>query len=119
MPNAEVAKVFEPILRDILGFIQEQVRLAGPGVTAVLLVGGFGQSQYLRRRAQESVSASIAVMQPDNGWTAVVRGAVMLGIGRTSPAHAGVTITSRVARTRLSVKLSAPYDDDESDAGRV
>ncbi len=83
--------VFNPVMMDILASVREQVRMAGHGVAAVLLVGGFGQSPYLRQRLLEGLAGppSIAVLQPSNGWTAVARGAAMLGVGRAVDAPRG------------------------------
>ncbi len=102
-------KIFEPILRDIIGLVGEQIRLAGGRVTAVLLVGGFGQSEYLKSRIDGCLDLDTQILQPKNGWTAVVRGAAMLGVGRgaTSPR---VAIASRIARRSYGVELEAPYD---------
>jgi hypothetical protein len=114
-----MSKIVEPILKDILGLIKDQVHLAGRGMAAVLLVGGFGQSNYLKTRVQESVGSSISVLQPENGWTAVVRGAAMLGVGRVAPALSGVSIASRIARKHYGVELTTPYDASKHDSSKM
>ena len=114
-----MSKIFEPILKDILNLIQEQVRLAGSGVAAVLLVGGFGQSSYLKARVKQPLGSNIVVLQPENGWTAVVRGAAMLGIGRAAPALAGVSIASRIARKHYGVVLRVTYDPSIHDSSKT
>jgi hypothetical protein len=62
VPMTDMAKVMEPILRDVVEFINEQVQKPGQGVVGVLLVGGFGQNKHLGTRVQESVGSSISVL---------------------------------------------------------
>lgn len=119
IPEADMTKIFEPIMKDILCLIQEQVRLAGRGVAAVLLVGGFGSSNFLKNRVATAVGPGVAVLQPENGWTAVVRGAAMLGVGRAAPLLAGVNIASRIARKHYGVELTTPYDSKKHDKDKV
>jgi hypothetical protein len=113
------AKIFEPIFKDIMGLVKDQVRLAGQGVSAVLLVGGFGQSNYLKSRVKESVGSAISVLQPENGWTAVVRGAAMLGVGRVTPTLPGISISSRIARKHYGVELVTPFDAEKHDESKM
>lgn len=117
--QADMGKIFEPVMKDILSLIGDQVRRAGSGVAAVLLVGGFGQNSYLKSRVQKTVGSSIAVLQPENGWTAVVRGAAMLGVGSAAPELAGVSIISRCARQSYGVQLSVMYDPKKHSSDRV
>lgn len=109
------AKIFEPIVKDVISLVENQIRLAGSRVAAILLVGGFGSSMYLKSRIQQAVTRSIRVLQPENGWTAVVRGAAMLGVIRVNPTLSGVGIASRVARKHYGTCLQAKYDPDEHD----
>lgn len=92
----QAKNIFEPIIVEVLGLIQDQVtkiQSKDGAVSAILLVGGFGQSNYLHSRVQNqfgpnSLAAtyqnrSIEVMRPINSWTAVVRGAVLRGLEDT------------------------------------
>ncbi|KAG5775004.1 hypothetical protein H9Q73_011325 [Fusarium xylarioides] len=45
-------KIFEPIMKDVVCLIKEQIKMAGDGVAAVIMVGGFGQSRYLKSRGE-------------------------------------------------------------------
>ncbi|KAF5016695.1 hypothetical protein F66182_11546 [Fusarium sp. NRRL 66182] len=65
------AKIFEPIMKDVVCLIKEQIKMAGDGVAAVIMVGGFGQSRYLKSRIRDAISSRTEVLQPESGWVAV------------------------------------------------
>ncbi|KAG4270793.1 hypothetical protein FPRO04_02774 [Fusarium proliferatum] len=91
-------KIFEPIMKDVVCLIKEQIKMAGDGVAAVIMVGGFGQSRYLKSRVRDAISSRTDVLQPESGWTAVVKGAAMHGLSRYQPAGTRVEVASRIAR---------------------
>ncbi|KAF2011913.1 actin-like ATPase domain-containing protein [Aaosphaeria arxii CBS 175.79] len=103
-------EIFEPIIKDVINLVQEQISMAGSDVAAVLLVGGFGQSEYLKDRIQTSVGSAIRVLQPSNGWTAVVQGAAMIGLTRASANLAQVNISERVARKHYGTELVTSFE---------
>ncbi|UPK91428.1 hypothetical protein LCI18_002363 [Fusarium solani-melongenae] len=103
-------KIFEPIVKDIVCLIKEQIKMAGDGVAAVIMVGGFGQSRYLKSRVREAISSKTEVLQPESGWTAVVKGAAIHGLSRYTPAISRVEVASRVARRSYGVCLLTKYD---------
>lgn len=103
-------KIFEPIIKDVICLIKEQIALAGDEVDAVILVGGFGQSRYLRSRVRDSIAAGTQVLQPEKGWAAVVKGAALFGLGRYLPLTELVEIKSRVARKSYGTCLLTKYD---------
>lgn len=100
-------KIFEPVIKDVLCLVEEQIRMGGP-ITAVILVGGFGQSQYLRDRLRSAVEKGVRVMQPDEGWVAVVKGAAIHGLSQVTPV--GDSIVSRVSRRSYGTCLMTKYD---------
>jgi molecular chaperone DnaK (HSP70) len=108
-------KIWDPIMKDIICLINEQISLADEKVAAVVLVGGFGQSKYLRSRVRDVIVSGIRVLQPENGVTAVVKGAVIYGLGSYQPAMALVGIASRVARRSYGTCLMAKYDPAKHD----
>ncbi|KAF4984272.1 hypothetical protein FZEAL_484 [Fusarium zealandicum] len=111
MPQADMkSKIFDPIMKDIVCLIKEQITMAGSDVTAVIMVGGFGQSRYLKSRVRDGIPNRTEVLQPENGWTAVVKGAVMHGLGRYQPAVTRVEVASRVARRSYGTCLLTKYD---------
>lgn len=111
MPQEDMKNIiFDPIIKDIICLIKEQLSMAGDEVTAVVLVGGFGQSRYLRSRVRDAIAAGTQVLQPENGWTAVVKGATIHGLAQYGPALAPVAVASRVARRSYGTCLLAGYD---------
>lgn len=103
-------KIFDPIIKDIICLIKEQVAMAGDEVTAVVLVGGFGQSRYLKSKARDAIAAGTQVLQPESGWTAVAKGAVIHGLAQYGPALTPVEVSSRVARRSYGTCLLTKYD---------
>ena len=62
-----VKKIFDPVVKEIIRLVQQQIQATGTDVKAILLVGGFGQSAYLRDCIRDAVG-SIEVMQSPNGY---------------------------------------------------
>ena len=71
MTGADVRKIFEPVITEIVGLIHGQINRVttlGKGIKAVLMVGGFGQNAYLRERIRQDLAGKgIEVMQSPNG----------------------------------------------------
>lgn len=84
--------------------------MAGNNVTAVVLVGGFGQSRYLKSRVRDAIASGTQVLQPENAWAAVVKGAAIHGLNQYRPALAQVGVASRIARRSYGTSLLARYD---------
>lgn len=99
VPGQDMNGVFDEIISNIIPMIQAQIhKTPSRTVDYVLLVGGFGQSPYLRKKIQEAVNAGVEVLQPPKGWTAFVSGALMHGLRLHSPSSVRVRIGSRKAR---------------------
>ncbi|KAF2790366.1 actin-like ATPase domain-containing protein [Melanomma pulvis-pyrius CBS 109.77] len=111
-------EVFEPIIKDVIDLIQEQISMTGGSVAAILLVGGFGQSQYLMTRIKASIHSAIKVLQPANGWTAVVQGAAMIGLSRANANLGAVHISERVARKHYGTQLTMAFQDGKDDISK-
>ncbi|KAI5464134.1 hypothetical protein BGZ63DRAFT_349688 [Mariannaea sp. PMI_226] len=103
-------KIFEPIIKDVVCLIKEQISMAGGKVAAVILVGGFGQSRYLKSQVKDAIGSSTEVLQPESGWTAVVKGAAMYGLSRYAPSLTQIEVASRVARRSYGTCLITKYD---------
>lgn len=108
--GAQVSKIFEPVVQDVVTLVKGQIASTGKKVKAVLMVGGFGQNAYLRETIRASIDPSIEVMQPPNGWTAVVRGALMKGLSQLEPTTARVKVASRTARKHYGTEIMNKYD---------
>ncbi|RPB13452.1 actin-like ATPase domain-containing protein [Morchella conica CCBAS932] len=83
--RAEMREIFDPVVNDVLKLVQQQVagvEACGRKVSAVLLVGGFGASAYLKVRLKSDVCdpKMIALMNPVNAWSAVASGACQRGL---------------------------------------
>ncbi|EGY15747.1 uncharacterized protein VDAG_06911 [Verticillium dahliae VdLs.17] len=131
MTAEQVKDIFEPVVKEVCDLVQGQVRdLRSKGgiVSGIILVGGFGQSDYLYRRLKTHFASaapppyterpthatatalteagSIEVMQPVYAWTAVVRGAVLRGLE-------GSMVISRKARMHYGTSYATVYDDEK------
>ncbi|PIG88527.1 Hsp70 family chaperone [Aspergillus arachidicola] len=101
LSSDDVEDIFEPIIHDVEELITEQVASItkrGFVTEAIVLVGGFGSSEYLLRRLQKE-NPTVTVLQPPNAWSAVVSGAVHRGLG-------GNQIERRVARRHYGIEFS-------------
>ncbi|KAI2828403.1 hypothetical protein CBS11852_10300 [Aspergillus niger] len=93
LDGAQIKRIFDPVVDRVKVQIIHQVNAARAEkkpVKAILLVGGFGSSEYLYRCIQETFS-DIIVMQPPNSWSAVMLGAVQYGLK-------GNQVKKRIAR---------------------
>ena len=133
MTADQIKDIFEPVVQEVCDLVQGQVdTLRGKGgvVSGIVLVGGFGQSNYLYRRlkahfatavppppyserpthanatAEAAAGASIEVMQPVYAWTAVVRGAVLRGLE-------GNMVISRKSRMHYGTSYATVYDEEK------
>jgi molecular chaperone DnaK (HSP70) len=107
---AEMEDIFEPIILKVIKLVQGQMLATKKKIRAVLLVGGFGQNNYLKDRLRSFFDKNIEILQPTNSWTAVVRGAVMMGLAHADAKLASVGIVSRAARKHYGIELSSRYD---------
>ena len=110
MTGAQVSKIFEPVVDEIVTLVKGQIAASGKKVNAVLMVGGFGQNAYLRETIRAAIDPRIEVMQPPNGWTAVVRGALMKGLSQLEPTTTRVKVTSRTARKHYGTECFIKYN---------
>ena len=113
MSPSEMNSIFEPVITKVIKLVSAQILSTKKKVSAVLLVGGFGQNNYLKERLRMTLGKSILVLQPPNAWTAVVRGAVMLGLARAIPKLAAVGLVSRAARKHYGVELRVEFDPEK------
>ncbi|KAL9000689.1 MAG: hypothetical protein Q9169_000725 [Polycauliona sp. 2 TL-2023] len=116
LKGSDVKSIFDPVIKEIVTLVNGQIDATKARVKAVLLVGGFGQSVYLRDSIRQAVaSKGIEVMQSPNGWTAIVRGALMRGLMSTNRDFTAVRIGGRSARKSYGVRLSVPFDKSKHD----
>ena len=99
----DIRDIFDPVVRQVIALVEGQVKTItamNEVVSGIILVGGFGQSNYLYtvlkahfndisdatdfKHADQSGATGparhIEVVQPLHAWTAVVRGACLRGL---------------------------------------
>lgn len=126
MTAEQVKGIFEPVVREVCELVEGQVegiRRKGGNVSGIVLVGGFGQSNYLYTRLKAHFNTAapppyterpehtapteghvVEVMQPVYAWTAVVRGAVLRGLE-------GSMVVSRRSRWHYGTSYATVFDD--------
>lgn len=62
----ELASIFEPVMKVVLALVNAQIGATEKKVKAVLLAGGFGTSEYLKKRIEREVG-DIKVVPIDEG----------------------------------------------------
>lgn len=60
--------MFEPVVQQVIQLVTTQIHKTARHVAAVLMAGGFGSSEYLRQRIQQTVGGSIEVRKVANGY---------------------------------------------------
>ena len=63
--------IFDPVIREIITLVKDQIRATQVPVKAVLLLGGFGSNLYLRERLRAEVGSGVEVLQPINGFVVI------------------------------------------------
>ncbi|KAF7717301.1 Uncharacterized protein PECH_005096 [Penicillium ucsense] len=106
----EMRDIFLPVLAQVLKLAKQQIESSQEPIKAALLVGGFGQNQFLRNYLQDNISQDIRVLAPPDGWSAVVRGALAKVLSQASPTIPQVLITSRIARLHYGHLRRALFD---------
>ncbi|CAG8971871.1 hypothetical protein HYALB_00001984 [Hymenoscyphus albidus] len=113
----DLAEVFEPVMKEIVALVAAQIHATDKPVKAILLAGGFGSSNYLKKRIEKRVGG-IKVVQIEDGDTAIVRGALIRGLVEKSPGLASVRIDGRVARRYYGALAGVPFDPKRHDSWR-
>lgn len=106
---AELRNIFEPVITKIIRLVEDQIKASGVAIRAVFLVGGFGDSTYLRQ-SLESALPETEIIQPRNSWLAVAYGAVMKGLEISDPERlTRIKVKERVARKHMGTELHWQY----------
>lgn len=109
---SDLATIFEPVVQEVIKLVQEQIKTSNVPIRAVLLVGGFGASNYLKERLRNAVAKKVHIMQPPNAWLAVVHGAVMKGLALSAPESLTmVKVQNRKARKHYGTEWRTKYDE--------
>jgi len=101
-------EVFDPVVGEVLQLIEEQLQKVHQPVDALLLVGGFAGSGYLKQRVEEQFSSRIKVIaRPADADTATLRGAAQYGLARRPLVSSVIAPRSYI----MKVKLPAEQED--------
>ncbi|KAL7275881.1 hypothetical protein RUND412_001158 [Rhizina undulata] len=108
LSRTAVRSIFDPVIDKIVDLVDDQirnVRKKGGKIAAILLVGGFGASEYLRKRLREQIffGGTVEVMQPRNAWSAITRGALIRGLD-------GSFVTEMIARRHYGISVEMEYE---------
>ncbi|KAK0706052.1 hypothetical protein B0T26DRAFT_655976 [Lasiosphaeria miniovina] len=107
----DIREIFEPVIREVIQLVMDQIRTSKVPIRAVLLVGGFGSSNYLKERLRNAIGNNIHIMQPPNAWLAVVHGAVMKGLALSMPENNKlVRVGKRKGRKHYGTEWRTQYD---------
>ncbi|KAJ7802663.1 hypothetical protein B0H14DRAFT_3779901, partial [Mycena olivaceomarginata] len=99
--------VFDPVVNDVLDLISRQLEIS-PNIDALLLVGGFSGSAYLKTRVEEQFNSRIhMVARPPDSDVATLRGAVRYGLARRRPVSQFAVPRSYI----MQVQLPAESED--------
>lgn len=127
MTTDQVKEIFDPVVQEVVSLVEGQVqniRAKGGLVCGIVLVGGFGQSNYLYSRMKAhfnsappppyterpthaialSTAPSIEIFHPIHAWTSVVRGAVLRGLE-------GSMVVSRRSRWHYGTSYATVFDE--------
>ncbi|KAK3343599.1 hypothetical protein B0T25DRAFT_302302 [Lasiosphaeria hispida] len=109
---SDLQTIFEPVVQEVIKLVRDQITSSKVPIRAVLLVGGFGASNYLKERLRNAVDRNIQIMQPPNAWLAVVHGAVMKGLAQSAPDKLTlVKVQNRKARKHYGTEWRTRYDE--------
>lgn len=134
MSAEQVKNIFEPVIAQVVELVEGQVhaiRSKNGHVSGIILVGGFGQSNYLYTRLKQHFNSAtppppyteqpthevsrtaqqaVEVLQPLHAWTAVVRGAVLRGVE-------GSLVEKRRSRWHYGTSYATVFDESKHPIG--
>lgn len=107
--NEEILQCFEPVVNRILELVRNQIiaiQAQNRTLMNVLVVGGFGASEYLFQQIKLHVPPQFQskVVRPMDSVAAIVKGAVTAGISER-------VVTSRVARRHYLMATLQPFKE--------
>ncbi|THZ56528.1 actin-like ATPase domain-containing protein [Aureobasidium pullulans] len=107
--NEEILQCFEPVVNRILELVRNQIiaiQAQNRALQNVLVVGGFGSSEYLFQQIKLHVPPQFQskVVRPMDSVAAIVKGAVTAGITER-------VVTSRVARRHYLMATLQPFKE--------
>ena len=109
---SEMESFHSDVINILTTLVKAQLRATKNKVKAVLLVGGFGQSVYVKREIKLVIGPEVDLIQPLKGQVAIARGAMLHGFSRSNSKASRVQVESRVARKAFGMRTMDPYRPD-------
>ncbi|KAF8154010.1 hypothetical protein B0H34DRAFT_74131 [Crassisporium funariophilum] len=101
-------EVFDPVVNEVLQLIEGQIARVDQPIHALLLVGGFAGSEYLKQRVHDQFGSRIRVIaRPPDADTATLRGAAAYGLARRP------LVSSVIAPRSYLMKVKLPADQED------
>ncbi|KAF9264585.1 actin-like ATPase domain-containing protein [Marasmius fiardii PR-910] len=101
-------EVFDPVIEQVLGLIEDQLKKVDQRIDALLLVGGFAGSEYLKQRVEAQLSSRIRIIaRPADADTATLRGAARYGLAQRP------LVSSVIAPRSYIMKVKLPADQED------
>ncbi|KAF9074482.1 actin-like ATPase domain-containing protein [Rhodocollybia butyracea] len=101
-------EVFDPVVEQVLALIEDQLSKVDQRIDALLLVGGFSGSEYLKLRVEEQLRSRIGVIaRPEDADTATLRGAARYGLARRP------LVASIIAPRSYLMKVKLPAENED------
>lgn len=111
----DIVSFFQPSIERIKLLVAEQIAASNVPITAIIMVGGYGQCQYLIEELKDDSmikERQIKVHGSSHAWTAVVEGAVLRGLHEVSPQDSTrIRIGHYKARKHYGTELTVMYWD--------
>lgn len=108
LPAFDLHTIFEPVILEITNLVSEQVSSMACPPKTLLLVGGFGASEYLRESLKMALGKGVEVLRPPGAWRAVAQGAVMKGLAM---AGVGRSEERREVKRYYGTEWVSKYDE--------
>jgi molecular chaperone DnaK (HSP70) len=95
-------------IHQVLGLIEAQLSRVDQRINALLLVGGFAGSEYLKQRVKEEFGSRIDVIaRPPDADTATLRGAAAYGLAKRP------LVSSVIAPRSYVMKVKFPAENED------
>jgi hypothetical protein len=101
-------EVFDPVVNEVMQLIEEQIARVDQPIHALLLVGGFAGSEYLKQRVHDQFNSRVRLIaRPPDADTATLRGAAAYGLARRP------LVSSVIAPRSYLMKVKLPAEQED------
>lgn len=101
-------EVFDPVVNQVLQLIEDQLSKVDQPIHALLLVGGFAGSEYLKQRVEAQFQNRIrTIARPPDADTATLRGAAHYGLAKRN------LVSSVISPRAYIMKVKLPADQED------